>query len=144
MKVKQLAQCPAPCVGANATVFEAVKVMEAANVGAAAVMSGKKLVGVISERDVMLRVVAKGRDPSATKVRSVMTKSVKTVEAESASDEALAVMVANHIRHVIVVNENGAVVGLASARHVYKAQVDTLDDTVRTLASFVGADNHGG
>lgn len=144
MKVQQLAQCPAPCVSANASVFDAVKVMEAANVGAAAVMSGKKLVGVVSERDVMLRVVAKRKDPASTKVRAIMTKSVKTVDASSHPDEALAVMVANHIRHVVVVNAAGNVVGMASARHVFQAQVESLDDTVRSLESFVGSDGPGG
>lgn len=144
MKVHQLAQCPPPAVSPRASVFEAVKVMARAGVGAAAVVDGKKLVGVISERDVMLRVVAKQKDPAATKVRQVMTKAVKTVQPECGTDEAISIMVANHIRHVVIVNERGHVVGLASSREVFQSHLESLDDTVRTLEAFACTDTLGG
>jgi CBS domain-containing protein len=66
------------------------------------------------------------------------------VDASSHPGEALAVMVANHIRHIVVVNEAGSVVGMASARHIFQAQVESLDDAVRSLESFVGSDGPGG
>ena len=82
MRVVNLAQCPPPSVSPEASVFEAVRVMERSNVGAAAVMEAGRLVGVISERDVMLRVVGARRDAEATQVRDVMTRNVKTVKPE--------------------------------------------------------------
>ena len=144
MKVHQLAQCPPPAISSKASVLDAVKVMAKANVGAAAVVDGKKLVGVVSERDVMLRVVAKQKDPLTTKVRQIMTKAVKTVMPECGTDEAISIMVANHIRHVVIVNESGSVVGLASSREVFQAHMESLDDTVRTLEAFACTDTLGG
>ena len=144
MRVKQLAQFPPTVVSPKTSVLEAAKLMADQNVGAAAVVDRKRLVGVISERDVMVRVVGAERDPATTKVREVMTRAVKTVTPDTDPDEAIAVMVANHIRHIVIVNESGGVVGLASARHLFQAHVQSLDDQVRSLAAFVGDDRHGG
>lgn len=144
MRVAKLAQCPPPVVDPDAKVLDAVRVMERANAGAACVLDRSALVGVISERDIMLRVVGARRDPETTTVRDVMTRSVKTVTPDCSADEALTVMVANHIRHVILVDEKGAVIGLASARNLFPAHVASLDDQLQTLESFVGNDGHGG
>jgi CBS domain-containing protein len=144
MRVVKLAQCPPPSVSPEASVLDAVRIMEQANVGAAAVMQDGGLVGVISERDVMLRVVAARRNPESTRVRDVMTSGVKTVRPDCETDEALAVMVSNHIRHVLLVNDKGSVVGLASARNLFQAQVESLGDQVHTLEAYAGNDNLGG
>ncbi len=144
MRVVNLAQCPPPSVRPDATVLEAVRIMERANVGAAAVMQDGDLVGVVSERDVMLRVVAARLDPETTPVSAVMTKGVKTVRPDCEADEALAVMVSNHIRHVLLVNDRGSVVGLASSRDLFQAQVESLGDQVHTLEAYAGNDNRGG
>ena len=144
MKVSQLVQSPPTTVRSDASVFEAVKSMEKANVGAAAVVDGERLVGVISERDVMVRVVGAKKDPAKTKVRTVMTKSVRTLRADCGPEEAISVMVENHIRHVVLVNRSRRVLGVASARDVFQARVDSLDDQVRTLEAFVEQDGHGG
>lgn len=144
MRVVKLAQCPPPSVSPDASVFDAVRIMEQANVGAAAVMHDGRLAGVISERDVMLRVVAARRNPETTAVRDVMTRGVKTVRPDSETDEALAVMVSNHIRHLLLVNDKGAVVGLASARDLFQAEVESLGDQVHTLEAYAGNDNLGG
>jgi len=143
-RVLRLAQCPPPAVSPRDSVLDAVRVMAKANVGAAAVTDHGKLMGVISERDVMLRIVAAGKDPQKTKVRQVMTRAVKTVSPECEADQALAVMVANHIRHVVLVNESGGVVGIASSRDLFQAQMENLDDTVRSLEAFVGHDGRSG
>lgn len=144
MKVQQLVQSPPTTVPPGASIFDAVKVMEKANVGAAAVVDGKRLVGVLSERDVMLRVVAKRKDPSKTRVRSVMTKAVKTVSADCRPEEAISVMVANRIRHIVLVNRSRRVVGIASARDMFQTHLESLHDQVRSLEAFVEQDGHGG
>jgi CBS domain-containing protein len=66
------------------------------------------------------------------------------VRPDSSTDEALAVMVSNHIRHVLLVNEKGAVVGLASARNLFQAHVESLDGQLNSLEAFVGHDGPGG
>ncbi len=144
MRVSKLAQCPPPTVAPNATVYQAVRTMEQAKVGAVAVVDKGKLVGVLSERDVMLRVVAARRSAERTKVRAAMTSPVKTVRPDCEANEALSIMVANHIRHVVVVNQSGKVLGIASSRDVFQAQVESLDDQKHTLEAYIGHDGPGG
>lgn len=144
MRLVQLAQCPPLSVDPSATVLEAVRLMAKSGAGAVTVCERGRLVGVLSERDVMVRVVGEQQDPAATRVRQVMTPRVRTVSPECAPEEALSVMVANHIRHVVLVDERGGVVGMASARDVYRAHVEYLDDQVRSLEAFAGHDGVGG
>lgn len=144
MRVEQLTQHPLPVISPDRSVEDAARTLRIANAGAAAVMEGERLVGVLSERDVAFRVVAEGRDPRLTKVRDVMTAAVQTITAESGTAEALAVMVQNHIRHVVVLNQAGLVTGIASARDVFQAHVADLDDQVRSLEAFAGCDGKGG
>lgn len=144
MKVMKIAQTPATTVGLDTTVFEAVKVMEQANSGAAVVVADGCLVGVVSERDVMVRVVGQRRDPATTRVRDVMTSTVKTVTPDSETVEALSVMVTNRIRHVVVADDRGHVLGLVHLRNVFPAHVESVEDQLRTLEAYVETDCPGG
>ena len=144
MKVMKIAQSPAPSVGLESTIYEAVKAMELANAGAAAVVADGCLVGVISERDVMVRVVGARRDPCDTRVREVMTSTVKTINAESDTSDALSVMVSNRIRHLVVVDEGGHVLGLVQMRNAFPAHVESVEDQLRTLEAYVETDCLGG
>ena len=143
MRVMHVAQVP-PSVTVDSTVMDVVRMLARAGLGAAAVMDGDQLVGIISERDVMLRVVAERLDPDTTLVRDVMTSPVKTVPAETGTDETMAVMVSNHIRHVMIVNEQGSVVGIASFRNVYQAHVEDVENQLNTLHQYIATDCPGG
>ena len=95
-------------VSRTATVLDAIQAMTGAKVGSVAIVDGNVLVGIFSERDVMLRVVAEGRDPKTTAVEEVMTSPVQTIQKRTTGEEALRIMVQNHIRHLPVVDEMGA------------------------------------
>lgn len=138
MKLAQQAQCPAPVVAPSDTVLDAARAMAEVEGGAVVVMEGRKIVGLLSERDVMQRVVCAGKEARSTKVADVMEPTVKTLPADARPDEALAVMVANRVRHVVLVERDGKVVGVASARHVLQANVRVLDDQVHSLEAFAG------
>jgi CBS domain-containing protein len=88
--------------------------------------------------------VAKRKDPEKTRVRSVMTKSVKTVRADCRPAEAISVMVENRIRHIVLVNGKRRVVGIASARDIFQNHLESLHDQVLSLEAFVEQDGHGG
>ncbi|HET9131902.1 MAG TPA: CBS domain-containing protein, partial [Terriglobia bacterium] len=96
-------------VSKNASVLDAIQAMAGAKVGSIAVVDGNVLEGIFSERDVMLRVVAEGRDPKTTTVEEVMTSPVQTIQKRTTGEEALRIMVQNHIRHLPVVDEMGQV-----------------------------------
>ena len=89
-------------------------------VGALAIMEDEQLVGIITERDLM-RAIADGLSPSATRAAEYMTRGPLTVGPEDLLGEASAQMSARRIRHLPVVEE-GRVVGLLSARDVLRIQ----------------------
>ena len=70
-------------VGPSASVADAVRAMNDENVGAVLVMDGQNLVGIFTERDVMVRIVGAKRDASTTLVSEVMTAAVRTIEPAS-------------------------------------------------------------
>ena len=144
MKVIKLAQVPPPSVAVDSTVLSAAMSMRNARIGAAAVLEGDKLVGIFSERDVMLRVVVPRLDPEATTVREVMTTAVQTVGEEAEAGEALEVMVSRHIRHLPVVNSENRVTGLLSVRNLLQHHIDELADQLNSLEAYFSADGPGG
>ena len=144
MKVIKLAQVPPPSVAVDSTVLSAAMSMRNARIGAAAVLEGDKLVGIFSERDVMLRVVVPRLDPEATTVREVMTTAVQTVGEEAEAGEALEVMVSRHIRHLPVVNTENRVTGLLSVRNLLQHHIEELADQLNSLEAYFSADGPGG
>ena len=144
MKVIRIAQVPPPTVTVDATVLEAVWSMQNARTGATAVLEGEKLVGIFSERDVMLRVVAAQRDAAATQVQKVMTSTVKSVFEDQDAGDALELMVANHVRHLPILGRQGSLTGLISIRNLLQYHVEELADQLNSLESYFLADGPGG
>jgi CBS domain-containing protein len=101
---------------ASASVAEAVAVMAERAVGAVLLMNDEGLVaGIFSERDLLARVVAAGRDPQATPVSLVMTREVKFVSPGTSTEAALALMHLHRFRHLLVI-DGPRVFGLVSMR----------------------------
>lgn len=144
MKVIKLAQVPPPSVEVDSTVLSAAMSMRNARIGAAAVLEGGDLVGIFSERDVMLRVVVPRLDPEATTVREVMTTAVQTIGEEAEAGEALELMVSRHIRHLPVVNSENRVTGLLSVRNLLQHHIEELADQLNSLEAYFSADGPGG
>ena len=92
-------------LAASASVVEAVAVMTEREVGAVLVMQEDGLVaGIFSERDLLVRVVAAGRDPGATTLSLVMTRDVKFVTPGTSTEAALALMHLHRFRHLLVID----------------------------------------
>jgi CBS domain-containing protein len=98
------------------TVSDAARLMAAKNVGAILVVEADQLVGIFSERDVVFRVIAQGRDAKTTTLAEVMTASPKTLAPNKSYGHALLLMQENGFRHVPVV-ENGKPIGIISSRN---------------------------
>lgn len=114
------------------TVRDVARKMSDKNVGAVAVLSSGKLVGVFSERDLMKRVVAEGLNPEKTFVESVMTRDILVAKPLDDLDDALQKMHSIGCRHLPVV-DGGNLVGMISLRDLL--EID--DDTQRKRASFL-------
>ena len=98
------------------TVSDAAKLMAKKNVGAVMVVENELLVGIFTERDVVFRVIAEGRDSLTTRLAEVMTAAPRTVDPDKSFGYALLMMHENGFRHVPV-TENGRPIGIVSSRN---------------------------
>lgn len=108
---------PAPtCCQPNQTVVDAAELMKRENVGLVPVIDGdhKKLIGVITDRDIALKVVAESRDPRGTAVSAVMTSEPASCLAQESIDFAMELMASRQIRRVPIVDKDGTIVGIIS------------------------------
>ena len=105
----------------TASVADAAETMVKGRVGSAVVVDGPWLLGIFTERDA-LRVAAAGADPKTTSVRDWMTKDPMTVDPDSDSADAAAIMATEGFRHLPVV-EDGSVVGVVSLRDVLSTRI---------------------
>lgn len=119
-------------VSSTASVRDVARTMSERNIGAIAVLDSGKLVGIFSERDVLTRIVAEGRNPDDTRVDSVMTKDIIVAAPADDINEALQKMHECNCRHLPVV-QGGNLVGMISIRDLL--QVD--DDANRAKATFL-------
>jgi len=104
-------------------VNKAAKLMAARNVGAVLVMEDDHLVGILTERDIVFRVVARGLDAEATPLSEVMTKAPHTVDPEKPLGYALLVMQENGFRHLPVV-QDGKPIGIVSSRSAMDPELE--------------------
>jgi CBS domain-containing protein len=120
-----------------ATVIDAVNVMNDHHVGSVLVIEGDFPVGVFSERDVLVRVVASHRDPRQTLVRDVMTTRLHTATPDDTLLDVMRLMTERRCRHVPVM-EGETLLGLVSIGDITKATQHNLRQEVRELSSYIG------
>jgi CBS domain-containing protein len=104
------------------SIVDAAKLMRGEDAGIAPIVDGDRLVGVVTDRDIAVRVVAAGRDPEATKVEEISSPTLVTIDPDQDLDEALRLMAEHQVRRLPVVEEDGRLVGIVAhadvARHV--------------------------
>jgi CBS domain-containing protein len=105
------------------TVATAAQRMREHRLGAVLVLEGKKLAGVFSERDLLMRVVAEGKDPRVTTVGEVATPNPVTVKASAEIEVCYQIIKERGFRHLPVVDDAGVPVGIISARDFLQLMV---------------------
>lgn len=116
-----------------ATIHDAACAMTRANCGSVLVIDAAgTMQGIVTERDLMTRVLAKGLDPNATTVAQVMTRHPQCVGPEMKVADAVLVMIERGFRHLPIVAPDGRVLGVFSARDALPREVNTAVD----LAEF--------
>ena len=102
------------------SVVDAAKLMRGEDAGIAPILDGERLVGVLTDRDIAIRVVAEGKDPAATKVEDVASHELVTLDPEQDLDDALRLMAQHQVRRLPVVEQDGKLVGIVAQADVAK------------------------
>lgn len=117
----------------GASVAEAAKVMARENVGPIPIVEGGRLVGVVTDRDLVVRVIAEGRDPESTTVGEVASSDLVTLSPDDSLDQALELLAKHQVRRLPVVEDERLVGILAQAdvaRHAREVQTGEVVEQI--------------
>ena len=120
----------------NATVLEAAMLMNERRIGALVVVSGERAVGIFTERDILVRVVAAGRTPEETIVGDVVTSPMACCRRDTKLAECRAVMTAKRIRHLPVVEE-GKLYGVISSGDILAGEMAERQATIEYFHEYL-------
>ena len=125
-------------ISADATVLQATREMNRHKIGALVVTDDDgQVVGIFTERDVLMRVVAEESGPSNVKVGDVMTRDVICCEPGDDLDEVSAIMKSHRIRHVPVCGSGGRVIGMVSIGDVNAQYASNAEQTIHFLNDYI-------
>ena len=120
----------------EASVREALELMERANVGSVLVLDGGRVVGIFTERDFARKAIHQTQAPSQIRVREMMTDAVCYVTPAQSVEECMALMTEKRVRHLPVL-EHDAMIGILSIGDVVKAVIDDREFLIEQLATYI-------
>lgn len=123
-------------ISPGGNVVDAVHRMNERGIGSLLVMDGDHLVGIFTERDVLVRVVGAGRDPVQAAVRDVMTTQLLTIEPDTTVEEAMRIMTERRCRHLPVL-EDDQVVGMISIGDLTRWLVVDQQNKIQDLEGYI-------
>jgi CBS domain-containing protein len=123
-------------ISSEDTVYKALELMAAENVGALIVMESDQVVGIITERDYARKVILEGRSSLKTAVKNIMTTRVLYTNPDTSVEEGLALMSDKRCRHLPVF-EDKALVGMVSIGDLVNAQVAEKDFMINQLEHYI-------
>lgn len=126
MSLANLSRREVVSIKRDATVLEAAKIMEEMNVGSVVIVDDEQPLGILTDRDIIIRVISKSLDPSTTPVNEVMTSEVVFLREQMGLYEALEQMKASGIRRLPVINVKGNLSGII-----------TMDDIISLLGKEI-------
>jgi CBS domain-containing protein len=113
-------------LGPDASLFDAACVMTRAHCGSVLIIdSASTLLGIVTERDLMTRVMAKSLDPTRTHCAQVMTRSPQVIPPETKVADAVLIMIERGFRHLPVVSHEGKILGVFSVRDALPREMNT-------------------
>jgi CBS domain-containing protein len=126
-------------VGPNDTVYDAVRKMAEHGIGGLLVVDGEKIVGIVTERDYARKVVLEGRSSKETPVSVIMTAKVLCVGPQQTTEECMAIMTENRVRHLPVLDQ-GKLIGLVSIGDLVKDIISEQQFIIEQLEHYIAGD----
>lgn len=123
-------------VSPSTPLLEAIKLFDSKDIGALVVLDGDKLVGILSERDVVRKAAHAGSMDMKSQVKDFMTSSVFFVETTNTVEECMKLMTDKHIRHLPVL-EKGKIIGVISINDLVKEIIADQESTIRSLENYI-------
>ncbi len=114
MSLQRFCQRPPVTISADQNIVDACRILQEKNVGCVLIEEQGKLRGLLTDRDIALKVTAEKRDPQATKVREVMSTNLTTIPVNRTLHDLTTVMHTYHVRRVPIVDGEDKVVGLVT------------------------------
>lgn len=124
------------CVSEKDSLRDVARIMKDQDTGVVPVVDGKKIIGLITDRDIVVRGLAEGKNLENARVTELMTKSVRSVREDASVNEALELMNSAEIRRVAVVDHNDELVGIVSLGDIASQtnQDGKIGKTVETIS----------
>lgn len=123
-------------VSPSDTVLDALRLMAEQGIGAVMVLEGEKLAGIFTERDYARKVVLLGRSSGDTPVSDIMTRAVRYVHSTQSTEECMALMTENRLRHLPVVDD-GKLVGLVSIGDLVKHVMSQQQFVIAQMEQYI-------
>ena len=123
------------CVTPETPVVEAAQLMASEDVGSLPILDGEQLAGMVTDRDIVIRAVAKGKDPKGMPVREVASRDLVTVHASDDLSDALKLMASHQVRRLPVVDDGNTLVGIVSQADVaFEAKEKAVGEMVEDIS----------
>ena len=123
-------------IGADDSVYQAIKLMAEKGIGALVVTDGDSIAGIITERDYARKVVLMDRSSKETPVRDIMSKAVRFVRPQQTTDDCMALMTERRMRHLPVI-ENDRLIGMVSIGDLVKNIIAEQQFTIQQLEFYI-------
>ncbi len=125
-------------IQANQTVYEAITEMDAQNVGGLIVKDGEEVVGIITERDYLRKVILRDRSSKETSVESIMTRNLVSITPECTVEDAMKLVTEKRCRHLPVFRA-GQLDGILSIGDLVKAIITNQEFEIQVLQDYIFA-----
>jgi CBS domain-containing protein len=123
-------------ISPEATVLDGLRLMAEKNIGALLIVENGQPVGMMSERDYARKVILEGRSSRDTRIRSIMSSNLVHISPAESVEQGLAVMTAERVRHLPVIEE-GTIFGLLSIGDLVKAMIQDQQFTIERLEQYI-------
>jgi CBS domain-containing protein len=138
MKVSEIMSRSVEMVDPNTSVREAARRMRDEDIGALPVGDNDRLIGMITDRDIAVRVVAEGRDPDNATVREAMSEGIYYCSEDSSVEDAARTMAEHQVHRLPIVDQDKRMVGIVATADIARAQGDSAQRAVEGISQPTG------